>query len=427
MSWADALLLAVRDSLRRRVRTALTTLGVALGSGLLVALALITSAADTKVLDRLGQGGPVSVVRVVDARPQLNQLDSDSFQTAAPHDLTDADLAAIRRSPHVARVIPVVAGPIVELPARGGTFTDAMVGTDLAQAGSLPITVLAGRLPAPESLTEVAATPDFMTKLRLDAAHPRAILGEQVVLASPRVEADGQVHSRTFRAVIVGVVTQQLSEDGDFVVPLRQAALARQWALGGVGSSRFPLPASQYSGAAVVASGLAEIHDVRAQLFALGYASSAPEHLVASVQQYLGIVNIVLGSIGSVALGVALLSIASALLAALHERRREIGVVKAIGGRDTDVLRWFLIEALGIGLVGGAAGGVAGIAIAELVGVAVNRYLEAHALGSIDLLGVPLVVPLVGWLGTAALAVVAGAVPSLQAAHVPAREAVVEG
>ncbi len=43
---------------------------------------------------------------------------------------------------------------------------------------------------------------------------------------------------------------------------------------------------------------------------------------------------------------VALLSMASALLAAVPERQRDIGVLKAIVGRDRDVLRWFLVEAL---------------------------------------------------------------------------------
>jgi hypothetical protein len=309
--WADAFTLALRDSLRRRVRTGLTTLGVALGSGLLVALALITSAADAKVIEHLGQGGPITVVRVTDARPRLGQLDSDSFQVAGPHDLTDADLAAIRRAPHVARIIPVMTTPVVELPVQGGMFTDVMVGTDLTQARLLPITLLSGRLPAPTSPTEVAATTDFLKKVRGDAARPQTLLGDQVLLLSPRVEPGGQVLTRSFRAEIVGVVSQEVADDGDFVMPLQQAAVARQWALGGVGSRRFPRPSSPYGGAAVVASTLADVHDVRAEIAVLGFATSAPEHLVASVQQYLGIVDIVLGSIGSVALTVALLSVAT--------------------------------------------------------------------------------------------------------------------
>jgi putative ABC transport system permease protein len=426
VSWADAFTLALRDALRRRVRTGLTTLGVGLGSGLLVALALITSAADAKVIDHLGQGGPITVVRVTDGRPRLGQLDSDNFQVASPHDLTDADLAAIRRAPHVAGVIPVMTTPVLEVPAQGGTYTDVMLGTDLTRARLLPITLLAGRLPAATSPDEVAATTDFLQKVGGDSARPGTILGDRVLLSSPRVEPGGRVSTRSFRAVVVGVVAQGVNDDGDFVVPLRQAAAARQWAAGGAGTGRLAVPSSPYSGAAVVASSVRDVHDVRAEIAVLGFATSAPEHLVASVEQYLGIVNIVLGSIGSVALAVALLSVANALLAALHERRREIGVVKAIGGRDRDVLRWFLVEALGVGLAGGAVGAVAGIVIAELVGLAVNRYLVANGLGSLDLIGVPVLIPLLGWLGTGLLAVAAGSLPSLHAARLPAREAVVD-
>jgi putative ABC transport system permease protein len=427
VSWPDAFTLALRGALRRPVRTALTAVGVMLGSGLLVALAVITSAADSKVLERLGQGGPITAVRVAPAVPRPGQLESDALQTAAPHDLTDATLAQVRRAPHVAGVVPIQTSRVAELSDRGGSSTDWIIGLDMTRAGSLPITLLAGRMPGAGSLTEVAATTDYLPKLQVDGARPREALGHQVVLTSPRIAAGdrGLGQGRSYRAVIVGVVAQDLT-DGDFVVPLEQARESRQWEQGGAGSGQFPVPTSPYAGAVVVASSLADVHTVRAELFVLGYATSAPEHLVASVQEYLGVVNVVLGSIGSVALGVALLSIANALLAAIHERRRDIGVLKAIGGRDRDVLRWFLVEAAAIGLAGGAAGAVAGVVIAELVGVAVNRYLVAHSLGSLDLVGVPLVIPLLGWAGTGVLAVVAGAVPSLRAARLPAREAVVE-
>jgi putative ABC transport system permease protein len=427
MSWSDAAILALRGALRRPVRTALTTLGVALGSGLLVALGVITSAADTKVLDRLGQGNPLTAVRIAPSQPRQGQLASDNFQTGAPHDITDATLASIRRAPSVARVIPIQTSRVAELSDEGGVNSDWIIGTDMTQIRQLPVTLLAGRWPAPNSMTEVAATTDYLFKLHIDGDHPAQALGHQVVLTSPRIGANaaGPGEDRSYRVVIVGVVGQDLT-DGDFIVPLPQERLSRQWEQGGVGSSQFPIEGSPYVGAVIVASTIADVHTVRAELYVMGYATSAPEHLVASVQEYLGVVNVVLGSIGSVALAVALLSIANAMLAAIHERRRDIGVLKAIGGRDRDVLRWFLFEALAIGLAGGAAGGVAGVVIAELVGVAVNQYLVAHALGSLDLVGVPVVIPLLGWAGTGVLAILAGAVPSLRAAHLPAREAVVE-
>jgi putative ABC transport system permease protein len=425
--WKDAFVLAARGSSRRAVRTVLTTLGVVLGSALLVALALITSSADTKVIDRLGQGGPVSVIKVAAASPQLDQLQSDTLRIASPRDLTDANLTDMRRLPHVSRVIPVLGGQVTALPPKTGSVFGTMVGTDLSQQGSLPITLLAGRLPAASSLTEVAVTPDYLDQAHIDNRHPAAALGTEIAFSYSRGERQGQARVRRwFRARVVGVVAQEVA-DGDFLVPIEQTRVIRQWAIGGSPDPRQPLPVSPYTGAVVVADSLNDVHEIRQEITVLGYATSAPEHLVASVQKYLGIVNIVLGSIGSVALVVALLSIANALLAAIHERRRDIGVLKAIGGRDRDVLRWFLIEALGMGLVGGAAGAVVGVAIAEVVGVIVNRYLVSQGLERIDLIGLPVVIPLAGWAGTGVLAIVAGALPAMRAAHLPAREAVVEG
>jgi ABC-type antimicrobial peptide transport system permease subunit len=109
---------------------------------------------------------------------------------------------------------------------------------------------------------------------------------------------------------------------------------------------------------------------------------------------------------------------------ALHERRREIGVLKAIGARDRDVLRWFLAEALVVGIGGGIAGSLAGIGVAELLGVAVNNYLVQQGLGGIDLSTISWTVVLGGVAGATFLALLAAAVPALIASRVSAREAV---
>ncbi len=194
--------------------------------------------------------------------------------------------------------------------------------------------------------------------------------------------------------------------------------------MSGLPDPDFPLLASQYTGLIVVATTLDHVHDVRAEINDLGYATSAPEHLIATVQRYLHVVDIVLGGIGTVALVIASLSIAGTLLAAVHERRREIGVLKAIGARDRDVLRWFLLEALVVGVIGGIAGSIAGIGVAELLGLGVNNYLVRQGLGGVDLTSISGLVVLGGVAGSALLALIAAAAPALIAARLPAREAV---
>ena len=167
---------------------------------------------------------------------------------------------------------------------------------------------------------------------------------------------------------------------------------------------------------------LGSVHGVRARITALGYSTSAPEQLVATVQRYLHVVDIVLGAIGVIALLIAALGITNALLAAVRERRREIGVLKAIGARDIDVLRWFLNEALICGVLGGLAGAVFGLAAVAVTAAVVNGYLVQQGLVGVSLGGAPWTTGVVGVLGSALLALLAAAWPALRASRLPARD-----
>ena len=425
MRWADTANLAITSLRRRRARAALTALGIALGSGLLVALGTISSTADTNVISRLSHGGPVAAIKVAAAAPQPSQLDSDSFQSGDIHLLDDHAVAMIEHAPYVNSVVPVMSSEVLALPPHGESFFGRMIGTDLTHLGDLPITILAGRIPAASSLTEVAVGSSYLDHLHLQPSQAASVVGTEVELATPRQEPAGPIrfHGRWTRATIVGVVAQQVA-DGDFIVPMRQTELARQWALSGAPDPDFPLLASQYTGLVVVATSLDEVHTVRAEITRLGYATSAPEHLVATVQRYLHVVDIVLGGIGSVALLIAALNIATTLLAAVHERRREIGVLKAIGARDRDVLSWFLTEALVVGAAGGLVGSVAGVGVAWVLGLGVNDYLVAQGLGGVDLTTISPSIVLLGVVGASLVALTAAGVPALLAARVPAREAV---
>lgn len=428
MSWADALHLALRSSSRHPARTVLTMLGVALASGLLVALAALTSAVDTRVLDRFGQGGPLSMIRVVAASPQLDQLESDSAQTAGARDLAAVDLRTMRRIPMVTAAVPILAVPVFSVTPGGQGATTGMIGTDLAAAQYLPVNLIRGRLPTPGSISEATVTPDYLARLNIPVSKARSVLGSQILFESFQFQTDSSAPplGRWFKMKVVGVVSQSLAT-GQFIVPVQAAQAVRAWQLAGSPNRNHPLPTSPYSGAIVVTATLDDLHGVREEITLLGFATSAPEHMISSIQKYLGIINLVLGAIGGLSLVIALLSVGNALLAAIHERRREIGVLKAIGARDSDVLRCFLIEAFGIGLVGGLAGALGGILISEMVGLVVNHYLANEGLKSIDLVGVPVGIAVLGWIASAVLAVAAGAIPSLRAAHLPARAAVVEG
>ncbi len=444
MTWRAVLRLAVRSLARRPGRTLLTIIAVVLGSGLLVTLATVSQIADSRVVSELGKGGPAAAVEIDAATADPNALDTDSPKPGKAKVLDDATVSSLRATAAVTSVTPVLAFPARVLPLSvpdasgniprpGATsafrlprgFDETVVGLDMNLVSTAPIALIAGRLPTAASLNEVAVTQGYLDQTGVAQSHPEYILGGEVEFAVAAPPPQGQSAPgplRIVRAAVVGVVSQQVTT-GEFVSPIQFTESMRQW----VADTDFEgtateLTQSQYSGLIVVARNLDSVHAVRVAASGLGYSSRAPEHLVASVEKYLGVVDIVLGAIGLTALVIATLGITNAMLASVRERRRQIGVLKAIGARDGDVVRWFIVEAFLIGSAGGILGTALGVGGAFVVGIRVNDYLVTHGLTGIDLGGVPGFVVAAGIVGSIILAVIAAGIPAFIAARLPARE-----
>jgi putative ABC transport system permease protein len=88
---------------------------------------------------------------------------------------------------------------------------------------------------------------------------------------------------------------------------------------------------------------------------------------------------------GSLALTVASLGIVNTLVMAILERRREIGILKALGAADRDVRRLFFVEAGAMGLLGGVLGVAMGWLIGRALTIGTNAYLKRQELPAIDI------------------------------------------
>jgi putative ABC transport system permease protein len=105
---------------------------------------------------------------------------------------------------------------------------------------------------------------------------------------------------------------------------------------------------------------------------------TVPELLLQQEQRTKTIFNIVLGAIASISLIVGGIGIMNIMLASILERIKEIGVRRAMGATQKDVLVQFLSEAVMISL----AGGIAGIIVGVLLASAIERLAHIHTIVS---------------------------------------------
>ncbi len=95
----------------------------------------------------------------------------------------------------------------------------------------------------------------------------------------------------------------------------------------------------------------------------------SPAELLAEQRRTQRIFEMVMVAIASISLLVGGIGIMNIMLASVLERTREIGIRRAIGARQRDVVRQFLIETTIISLTGGVVGILLGVGLSQLIGV----------------------------------------------------------
>ncbi|HEX55199.1 MAG: ABC transporter permease [Candidatus Altiarchaeales archaeon] len=104
------------------------------------------------------------------------------------------------------------------------------------------------------------------------------------------------------------------------------------------------------------------------------FSVETAENVVGVLKNVLGVVQIVLVGIAAISLIVGGIGIMTTMYTSILERTRQIGIMKAIGARNSDILTIFLIESGLLGLAGGIIGTLLGLAISKSVELIAAEY-----------------------------------------------------
>ena len=139
----------------------------------------------------------------------------------------------------------------------------------------------------------------------------------------------------------------------------------------------------------------------------------------AQIMQFSTALELLLGIIGAMTLGVGGVGVMNIMLVSVTERTKEIGLLKALGARPRDILKQFLLESLTLTFIAGAVGMVAAIVVAHLVPpmpLYSDIYKTANHEGDIMLRASPSIM-LISFCILGVVGVLSGLVPAVRAAR----------
>ena len=146
---------------------------------------------------------------------------------------------------------------------------------------------------------------------------------------------------------------------------------------------------TKYSQIKLIVTDTNNLAKVRASVEAGGYGTVSVADTVAQIDNLFGSFRLILAILGMVALSVAALGMFNTLTVSLLERTREVGLMKAMGMKSSEVKDLFLTESMIMGFFGGVIGLVAGTLIGKVLSMILSAFSLVKGVGTVDVSYVP--------------------------------------
>lgn len=342
------------ESLRdRKFRFALNLIGILIGCTAVTGLVSITQGLTNEVSDQLQMFGPQNIMIVPGHLQQGRGLVTST--------LNWRDLDVVSRVHGVKKATPIIASKFCTFEVRGHEFYSEVYGVtneyfELNQQYQV------------ESGRKLLRTDNAAVVIGANIAQPQNE-DEPILKVGDRIKIEARVkdETKTLTLRIVGIYERTgggvgANLDDSLGIPLRTA-------------QQFFDVGNEYDFIMAQADSLDTVGEVAERLeeklgddvMVVTYESAQEQ-----VTQVMGTIESVLGGIAAISLIVAGVGIINTMTVSVMERTREIGVLKAIGAKSSDVMFMFLSEAVLTGLVGGAIGVAFGFVLSQIISRIIN-------------------------------------------------------
>ncbi len=351
MRTRDLLSLSFSSIQAQRTRAALTALGIAVGIASVIVLTSIGEGVRLFILAEFGGFG----TNVISVKPGTTDTRGAAGGiTATIRPLTIDDAYALERVRGVRAVVPLVRGT-ADIKFENRTRSSNVIGATSDIQALWQLSVARGR---------------FLPRTGLDVARAQAVVGSTIASELfPAGNALGsllRVAGEPYR--IIGVLKPKgeiLGVNVDDTVIVPTVGAMAMFNVNGVMEIAvlFRKGANEQAIAESIDRLLKRRHG------RVDFTITTQDEMLRRLDTVLGIITLTVAGLGAISLLVGGIGIMTIMTIAVTERTAEIGLLRAIGTKQHEILRLFLIEAMALSALGGLAGLVLGLLLVAVAGL----------------------------------------------------------